>query len=59
MSVIDFVKPGQSISLTCNLLFACETITADARKLTIKADSIYVGNVCDPRITHQMSQELE
>ena len=44
MSVIDFVKPGQSISLSCNLLLACETITVDARRLNIKADSIYVGN---------------
>ena len=43
LSAINLKTPGEAIHLTCDMMFACGTLTADTSDFLITTDKIYLG----------------
>ena len=44
LSAINMQTPDQPIELSCTMLFTCDTITVDAKSVSITADQVYLGD---------------
>ena len=43
LSAINLKTPGKAISLSCNMMFTCGTLTADTTDFKITTDKVYIG----------------
>ena len=43
LSAMNLENPGQPISLTCDILFMCDTMVVDSTDFKIASDKVYIG----------------
>jgi hypothetical protein len=43
LSAINLLTPGQSIQMSCNMMFVCGTLTADSTDISITSESVFVS----------------